>query len=494
MDEASKLRYLKEVDYFSSKLENEPKSKVFLPLALAYLRLGKYDEAITVCQSGLDYHPDYIAAKTIMAQAFLGKGLKEEAKGLLIEVATLNPSNYKANKLLGDIYRAEENFEKSLYYYRTALIAAPEDNTLRMLIEELADVSSSKAIDAESVEENEELKEDVSTEQDEASQDLLDEAEELSEELERDLDINMNEIDDKINEFISHQNFDEAKLFVNEALNKYPEILSEKISFIEEAASSLHKEIEVEIPDVDEDFLESSFETDNDDLNDDINDVFETKDDLLENNNMKDDVLSDSLDAEQPFESETSQDDINVAIEEDNINEEDLNLNDFEMLEDEFNVGEELEDSSIGQDEFPQESDLFEMSDDEIKEEKPEETFEITNDILDDKDISSEENELDIKSEISDEVPNLSESVEDDLQVEEKGFADLSVDKDELLKQVDDLEEISDSEISIESLDDKVEQKLANLSGYETNKNQKIIDELENWLENIKKLKSKKNV
>jgi hypothetical protein len=91
-------------------------------------------------------------------------------------------------------------------------------------------------------------------------------------------------------------------------------------------------------------------------------------------------------------------------------------------------------------------------------------------------------------------VSNLSESVEDDLQLEDKGFADLSVDKDELLKQVDDLEEISDSEISIESLDDKVEQKLANLSGYETNKNQKIIDELENWLENIKKLKSKKNV
>ncbi|MBC7196649.1 MAG: hypothetical protein H5U39_05295, partial [Deferribacterales bacterium] len=120
MDESQKSRYLRDIEYFSKKLEENPKSKVFMPLAMAYLKLEKYDETIEICTKGLDNNPDYIAAKTILAQAFLGKGMLNEAKGLLLEVATFSKDNHRANKLLGEIYRAEGNVEKAIYYYRTA--------------------------------------------------------------------------------------------------------------------------------------------------------------------------------------------------------------------------------------------------------------------------------------------------------------------------------------------------------------------------------------
>lgn len=140
MDEKLKTKYLRDIEYFSKKLEDEPKSKVFMPLAIAYLKLGKYDEAIEIASNGLDLNPEYLAAKTLLAEAFLGKGMLNEAKGLLVEVAAFSEGNYKAQKYLGEIYRIEGNMEKALYYYRSASLSAPEDYELRGLIDELANM------------------------------------------------------------------------------------------------------------------------------------------------------------------------------------------------------------------------------------------------------------------------------------------------------------------------------------------------------------------
>lgn len=219
MDEQAKLRYLKDIDYFSAKLESNPASKVFMPLALAYLRLDKFDEVINVCQAGLDHNPDYIAAKTVMAQAFLGKGLREEAKGLLIEVATLNKNNYRSNKLLGEIYRAEENPEKALYYYRTALLNAPEDSELRRLVEELAGITDLKPATLEEIEyEQKNTEEQVAVEDDDA---LLTEVNELADELaesglmdEADSAQDLLDIEEQIAKMVHAADFDGARDYV----------------------------------------------------------------------------------------------------------------------------------------------------------------------------------------------------------------------------------------------------------------------------------------
>ncbi|MGA1861340.1 hypothetical protein OWM07_00430 [Deferribacter thermophilus] len=159
MDEKIKARYLKDIEYFSKKLEENPDSKVFMPLAIAYLKLGKYDEVIDVCIKGLDKNPNYLAAKTVLAQAYLEKGLINEAKALLVEVATIDKNNYRANKLLGDIYRAENNLEKALFHYRSAYVVSPEDNDLKELIEEFAEKIDAVPKTEEELEEIEKLAE-----------------------------------------------------------------------------------------------------------------------------------------------------------------------------------------------------------------------------------------------------------------------------------------------------------------------------------------------
>lgn len=186
MDEQKKALLLKDIEYFSKKLEEDPKSKVFMPLALAYLKLGKYDDVIEICTKGLDNNPDYFAAKTILAEAYIGKGMINEAKGLLLEVVTILKDNYKANKLLGEIYRAEGKIDKAIYYYRNAAQSAPEDFELRDLIQELAIKTDATPYSIE--EEGEKADEDrgFDTEIDEKTQDITTLTEHLADEVMKD--------------------------------------------------------------------------------------------------------------------------------------------------------------------------------------------------------------------------------------------------------------------------------------------------------------------
>lgn len=137
MDDLSRSKYLNDIEYFSRKLEEDPSSKLFMPLAVALLKLNKYDDVIYYCAQGLEHYPDFAAAKTVMAQAYMGKGRVEDAKGLLKQVILLNRFNYKANKLMGDIYRSEQDMSRALDYYEKAWEISPEDKRLKDDIDEL---------------------------------------------------------------------------------------------------------------------------------------------------------------------------------------------------------------------------------------------------------------------------------------------------------------------------------------------------------------------
>lgn len=245
MDETTKNKYLKDIDYFSKRLEEDPGSKVFMPLAMAYLKLGKYDEVIEICSKGLDSNPDYIAPKTVLAQAYLGKGMINEAKGLLVEVAAVNKDNYKANKLLGDIYRSEGNIENAVKHYRTALMISPEDVQLRELVNELAETSEAELS-------GDELQsEDIKFESDEDIAKLADELFEEFGEIDRKNGDDFLLIAGEIDRLIEQNEYKKAKEYAREHI-KSADILEKKLKEIEayeQKDSITEEDLEVEIPD-----------------------------------------------------------------------------------------------------------------------------------------------------------------------------------------------------------------------------------------------------
>lgn len=147
-------KYLRDIEYFSKKIEQNPDSKVYYPLAFAYLQLEKVDNVIDVCEKGLERHPDYMQLATLMGEAFLKKGLLEEARAILESVINADNFNFKALKLLGDIYHEEGKIDKAIENYKKAFKLSPESEELKRILNEIGyldreDIISEKKIDDE---------------------------------------------------------------------------------------------------------------------------------------------------------------------------------------------------------------------------------------------------------------------------------------------------------------------------------------------------------
>ena len=137
MDERTHARYMADIAYFLSKMEAEPNSGYFIPIALAYNKLEKYDETIAMCKTAVERFPSNCAAKTFLAEAYVYKGLFDQARELLFDVTAEDDNNYKALKLLGILCKEKGDNTEALKYLTGAFIRSPEDEEVRKMIDEL---------------------------------------------------------------------------------------------------------------------------------------------------------------------------------------------------------------------------------------------------------------------------------------------------------------------------------------------------------------------
>ncbi|MDQ5856913.1 MAG: tetratricopeptide repeat protein, partial [Acidobacteriota bacterium] len=97
-DQEARLRDLKK------RVEREPRSRFFVPLAEEYRKAGRLPEAIKALEDGLESHPGYVAARVALARAFLETGRIDDSVAAFSKVLADDPSNLVAAKALGDIH------------------------------------------------------------------------------------------------------------------------------------------------------------------------------------------------------------------------------------------------------------------------------------------------------------------------------------------------------------------------------------------------------
>ena len=112
------------------RYEEDPTSRVFAPLAEAYRRLGRIDDAIKLCNDGLEYHPDFYGGRVTLAKCYLDKKMYVEARTELERVIQFVPENLLAQRLLGDVYALLKQKEAALHCYKMALLLSPTDVSL----------------------------------------------------------------------------------------------------------------------------------------------------------------------------------------------------------------------------------------------------------------------------------------------------------------------------------------------------------------------------
>jgi thioredoxin-like negative regulator of GroEL len=84
---------------YQQRLDADPASRVFLPLAELLRRDGRHAEARLLLEAGRQRHPGFISALVALSQVLLDLGDETGAREILDQVATRDPDNLVALRL-----------------------------------------------------------------------------------------------------------------------------------------------------------------------------------------------------------------------------------------------------------------------------------------------------------------------------------------------------------------------------------------------------------
>jgi tetratricopeptide (TPR) repeat protein len=116
-----------EIDRLAVQLAKDPRSKVFMPLAEEYGKVGMWPEAAGVLEDGLKLYPGFITAMVALGRAYDHMGQATKAKAILEESVKLSPDNLRAHRTLIKIYQNQGLKESVLQSCSVILAINPRD-------------------------------------------------------------------------------------------------------------------------------------------------------------------------------------------------------------------------------------------------------------------------------------------------------------------------------------------------------------------------------
>jgi tetratricopeptide (TPR) repeat protein len=94
---------LSEIEKLEARFNENPDGRFFAPLADAYRKAGRVDDALQVVQVGLQKHPDYLSAHIVLGRCYLDKSDDANAQRAFASVLGLDSENIIALKSLAEI-------------------------------------------------------------------------------------------------------------------------------------------------------------------------------------------------------------------------------------------------------------------------------------------------------------------------------------------------------------------------------------------------------
>ena len=127
----------KQIVYFRSKHELNPRSRIFAPLADLYRRVGRLDEALRLLEDGLRIHPEYISALVILGRTQLDVGDRDLARTTLQKVMALDSENLVVLKLLASDAQEREAWQVARQLYERVVQLDTDDTDAKDRIKRL---------------------------------------------------------------------------------------------------------------------------------------------------------------------------------------------------------------------------------------------------------------------------------------------------------------------------------------------------------------------
>lgn len=115
------------IEKYVSVLKQDPQSRVFVPLGEIYRKLGLYEKANALFESGLKYNPDYNLAVISYSSVLIDTEEYQKAYDLLRPFQKQNGDNIKFLKNIAVCADKIGNIEEALKFYKIILFFNPRD-------------------------------------------------------------------------------------------------------------------------------------------------------------------------------------------------------------------------------------------------------------------------------------------------------------------------------------------------------------------------------
>jgi tetratricopeptide (TPR) repeat protein len=119
------VAYTSEIEKLEARYRENPKGRNFAPLADAYRKAGLIDNAIELCQAGLQLHPDYVSGHIVHGRCLVDKKDDAGAEAVFRKVLDLDPENILALKVLAEIAERNDHFDQASEWLNRLLLADP---------------------------------------------------------------------------------------------------------------------------------------------------------------------------------------------------------------------------------------------------------------------------------------------------------------------------------------------------------------------------------
>ncbi|MBI4521621.1 MAG: roadblock/LC7 domain-containing protein [Gemmatimonadetes bacterium] len=116
---------------WSEEVARDAGSLAFIPLAEAYRRQGRDDEALRVCLRGLERHPSNVEAHAGLARIYLSRKDKEKAFDEWLLISKLDPEHFETRRGLGFGYLERGALADAVRHLSKAAELRRDDQTVR---------------------------------------------------------------------------------------------------------------------------------------------------------------------------------------------------------------------------------------------------------------------------------------------------------------------------------------------------------------------------
>lgn len=131
------------IQKYLKALEENPRSRVFAPLAESYRRLGMLDRAIEILKDGMRYHPNYVAGYLSLAACYFDLGQFQLCYATLRPFVPNSRDNLRLQRLFAESCEKVGHEFEALETYKFLLFLNPKDKQAAMKVAHLESEAAS---------------------------------------------------------------------------------------------------------------------------------------------------------------------------------------------------------------------------------------------------------------------------------------------------------------------------------------------------------------